>query len=194
MKSHLSPDNLQVYPVREDTLALLEAAGEELRPSDRVLEVGVGSGYVARQIQGRVACIVATDINPHAVWMAKEEGIEVIQTDLVAGICGQFDLILFNPPYLPTQPEERMEDWLEYALDGGPSGCEVITRFAERAGAVLAPKGRILLLISSLTGQREVVRVFEHQGMIGRVVKETALDGETLFVYRIHRKEDGPEQ
>jgi release factor glutamine methyltransferase len=193
MNSPLSPDN-QVYPVREDTLLLLEAAREEVRPSDRVLEVGVGSGYVARQIQGRVACIVATDINPYAVRRAREEGIEVIRTDLVAGICSRFNLILFNPPYLPTRPEERIKDWLEYALDGGLSGCEVIARFAGQVGTVLAPKGRILLLISSLTGKREVERVLERQGMIGRMVKETALDGETLFVYRIHRKEDGPEQ
>ena len=95
---------------------------------------------------------MATDINPHAVLCAHKAGIDVVRTDLFTGIRGPFDLVLFNPPYLPTQPEERMDDWLEYALDGGESGRAVIERFARNVGDVLAPGGRILLLISSLTG------------------------------------------
>jgi release factor glutamine methyltransferase len=190
MKPSFSHDDIHVYPVREDTHLLLEAAGEEIRPSDRVLEVGVGSGYIAHQLQGRAAWIVATDINPHAVRKAKEEGIDVLRTNLMAGICGSFDLVLFNPPYLPTRPEERIEDWLEYALDGGPSGREVIARFAEQVVSILAVQGRILLLISSLTGQKEVERIFSHQGMVGRIVKETFIEGEMLFVYRFCRKKE----
>jgi release factor glutamine methyltransferase len=190
MKPSFSHDDIHVYPVREDTHLLLEAAGEEIRPSDRVLEVGVGSGYIAHQLQGRAAWIVATDINPHAVRKAKEEGIDVLRTNLMAGICGSFDLVLFNPPYLPTRPEERIEDWLEYALDGGPSGREVIARFAEQVVSILAVQGRILLLISSLTGQKEVERIFTHQGMVGSIVKETFIEGEMLFVYRFCRNKE----
>jgi release factor glutamine methyltransferase len=181
------PHPEQVYPVQEDTLLLLEVAEAEVRPSDRVLEVGVGSGYISRQIMGHVACLVATDINPHAVQDARNLGIDVLRTDLLAGICGQFDLILFNPPYLPTLPEDRMNDWLEYALDGGRSGREVIGRFAAQAGGVLAPKGRILLLISSLTGQREVEYLFTCQGMVGEILKESSVDEERLFVYRFRK-------
>jgi release factor glutamine methyltransferase len=179
-----------VYPVREDTLLLIEAAAEEIRTSDRVLEVGVGSGYIAAHLQGRITYLLATDINPHAAEMAKEGGIEVVRTDLMTGICGDFDLILFNPPYLPTRPEERIEDWLEYALDGGPSGREVIARFAEQAVSILAPQGRFLLLISSLTGQKEVEHIFERQGMTGQIVKESEIEGEILFVYRFYRKRE----
>jgi release factor glutamine methyltransferase len=182
-------DDLQIYPVGEDTYLLLEAAAEEIRSSDRVLEVGVGSGYIAHHLQGRAAWIVATDINPHAVRKAKEEGIDVLRTDLMAGICGSFDLVLFNPPYLPTRPEERIQDWLEYALDGGPSGREVITRFAEQVVSILAVQGRVLLLISSLTGQKEVERIFNHQGMVGRIMKETYFEGEILFVYRFCKED-----
>ncbi|MDD1679917.1 MAG: methyltransferase [Methanomicrobiales archaeon] len=176
-----------MYPVREDTLLLLEAASEEIRPSDQVLEVGVGSGYIARRLQGNVAWIVTTDISPYAVLKVKEANVDVLRTDLLAGICGAFDLILFNPPYLPTQPDERIADWLEYALDGGPTGREVITRFAGQAGSVLKEQGRILLVISSLTGQKEVERLFEHRGFTGQIVKETEIEGEVLFVYRFRK-------
>jgi release factor glutamine methyltransferase len=179
-----------VYPIREDTLLLLDAAAEEIRASDRVLEVGIGSGYIAAHLQGRVTSLLATDVNPHAAGMAKKGGTEVIRTDLMTGICGVFDLILFNPPYLPTQQEERIEDWLEYALDGGPSGREVIARFAKQAVTVLAPQGRILLLISSLTGQKEVESIFERLGMAGQIVMESEIEGEILFVYRFYMKGD----
>ncbi len=119
---------------------------------------------------GGVTGVVATDINPHAVFCAQKKGIEVVQNDLFSGIRGTFDLILFNPPYLPTLPEDRIDDWLEYALDGGMSGREVIIRFAEDAGRVLAPGGRILLLISSLTGLPEVAIFFS-----GRVLYQRLL-------------------
>ena len=91
--------------------------------------MGTGSGLIAAEI-AKITRIIATDINPHAVISAQDAGVEVVRTDLFAGIRGPFDLVLFNPPYLPTQPEERMDDWLEYALDGGESGRAVIERFA----------------------------------------------------------------
>ncbi|HOD85454.1 MAG TPA: methyltransferase, partial [Methanoculleus sp.] len=132
----------QVYTPAEDSFLLLRAALREVRPDDRVLEVGAGSGYIAAGLLGRAARVVATDINPHAAASARARGVEVVRTDLAAGISGPFDLILFNPPYLPTAPEERIDDWLEYALDGGPTGRAVIERFIADAGRVLAPSGR----------------------------------------------------
>lgn len=174
----------QVYPIREDTLLLLEAALEEVRPRDRILEVGTGSGYIATELLKITPHILATDINPHAVRMAKEKGVEVIRTNLMAGICSKFDLIMFNPPYLPTVNEDRMDDWLERALDGGHSGRGVIERFAEDAGRVLAGSGRILLIVSSLTGKEETEKSLSRQGFSGELVKYLALEEEELFVYR----------
>ena len=177
----------QVYSPAEDSFLLLRAALREVRPDDRVLEVGTGSGYIAAGLLGRAARVVATDINPHAAASARARGVEVVRTDLAAGISGPFDLILFNPPYLPTAPEERIDDWLEYALDGGPTGRAVIERFIADAGRVLAPSGRILLLISSLTGPDEVREAFTRHGFVSFIVDEEKLDGETLYVLRAMR-------
>jgi hypothetical protein len=66
----------------------------------------------------------------------------------------------------------------------GPSGREVIQRFSLQVGRVLSEQGRILLLVSNLTGQEEVERIFGEQGMTGRIIKELPLEGEKLFVYR----------
>ena len=175
---------MQVYQPEADTYLLLEAARKEVKAGDRVLEVGTGSGLIAAEI-AKITRIVATDINPHAVISARDAGVDVVRTDLFAGIRGPFDLVLFNPPYLPTQPEERMEDWLEYALDGGESGRTVIARFAAEAGRVLAPGGRILLLISSLTGLSEVSDIFTRHGYTVEVVAQQVVEDEVLCVLKM---------
>ncbi len=176
----------EVYAPAEDTWLLLRAAAQECHDGERVLEVGCGSGIISASLSGR-ASVLATDINPHAVRAARNHGIEVVRTDLAAGICSRFGLILFNPPYLPTMPEERLDDWLEYALDGGPDGRLVISRFLSGAGRLLAPGGRVLLLVSSLTGLDEVRDLFARAGLVSFVVDTEQLEGETLFVIRAMR-------
>jgi len=177
----------EVYPPAEDSSLLLRAALREIGETDRVLEVGTGSGCVAAGLSGRAAAVVVTDINPHAAACARARGLAAVRTDLFAGLSGPFDLILFNPPYLPTAPEERIDDWLEYALDGGPTGRVVIERFIADAGRVLAPFGRVLLLVSSLTGLDEVRDLFARAGFVSFVVDTEQLEGETLFVIRAMR-------
>jgi release factor glutamine methyltransferase len=185
---HMKYDSRQVYSPEADTLLLLAAARAEVRPGDRVLEVGTGSGLIAAEI-ARITRVVATDINPHAVLCAGKAGIDVVRTDLFTGIKGSFDLVLFNPPYLPTQPEERIDDWLEYALDGGKSGRAVIERFARNVGDVLAPGGRILLLISSLTGLSEVQERFAGRNYSAGIAMQQVVEDEVLYVLKIIRKD-----
>ena len=133
--------------------------------------------------------VVATDINPHAIFCAQQKGVEVVRTDLFSGIRGAFDLVLFNPPYLPTMTEERIDDWLEYALDGGITGREVIGRFADSVSGVLAPGGRILLLLSSLTGLPEVRELCFPRGFTAKVARQQTAEDEELYVLRITRKQ-----
>ena len=179
-------DPAQVYQPEADTFLLLEAAQDEARAGDRVLEIGTGSGRIACALL-RTCDVVATDINPHAAFCARNPGLDVVRCDLFSGIRGRFDLVLFNPPYLPTLAEERIDDWLEYALDGGATGRDTITQFAASVSGVLAPGGRILLLISSLTGLPEVRDLFAGHGFTADVVRQHAVEDEELFVLRITR-------
>ncbi len=182
-------DTNQIYFPAEDTYLLIKAARAEVQPTDRVLEIGTGSGAVAKSVSEVTPSVLAVEINPHAAQYAHEvNSIEVIRGDLFDPVCGEFDLILFNAPYLPTDPAERFDDWLEYALDGGPSGREVVERFLREAPSRLATFGRILLLISSLTGIDEVLKICHAEGLIALVtVEERQEDGETLYVLRISR-------
>jgi release factor glutamine methyltransferase len=185
----MTPSHPQVYPVEEDTLLLRDAAVSEVRPSDRVLEIGTGSGFIAASLVGSAMYVVGVDINPHAVRVAHACGIEVVQSDLFSGFRRAFDLVVFNPPYLPTTPDDRIDDWLELALDGGPDGRRTIARFIDGLGSVLARGGRALLLVSSITGMEEVVRMAETAGFSSAYLLERRVEDETLSVIRLRRRD-----
>jgi release factor glutamine methyltransferase len=180
-------DPSQVYQPEADTYLLLDEAVKEVQGGDRVLEVGTGSGLIAATMR-KGARTVATDINPHAAVSAHRQGIDIVRCNLMDALCGEFDLILFNPPYLPTGPHERIDDWLEYALDGGETGRATLERFAAGAGRVLAPGGRILVLISSLTGLKEVKERFSREGYSAEVIREEKVEDEVLLVLRFVRR------
>jgi release factor glutamine methyltransferase len=104
--------------VVERCLALL--AGRE---APRVLDVGTGTGAIALSIaqEHPGARVTATDVSPDAVALAGENAaalgldVELVETDLVTGLTGPYDLVVSNPPYIPPgeldalEPEVR--DW-----------------------------------------------------------------------------------
>jgi release factor glutamine methyltransferase len=175
----------EVYRPAEDTYLLLRAALQEARVQDTVIEVGCGSALISRELSANVKSLLATDISPHAVRAAKEAGVDVVRADLLCGIKGRFDLILFNPPYLPTQEDERTGGWINYALDGGPSGSNTINRFLEQLRHHLTAGGRALLLISSLTGIEEVKEKASKERLEAREVASEGCFFERLHVLRI---------
>lgn len=177
----------QVYPPQEDSWLLLRAACKWIRPGDKVLEIGTGSGIVAASLPP-CHLLVATDINPYAVHEAYARGVPVIRTTMNMGIRECFDLVLFNPPYLPTPPSERCDDWLECALDGGADGNEVIRIFIALLPGMLCVSGSALLLISSLNGTGIVGSICDENELSWRTVERDLLpDGEELSVLLITR-------
>jgi release factor glutamine methyltransferase len=170
-----------VYEPCEDTFLLLEAALDVVLPSDAVLEIGTGCGLIAKVIARVAHSVIATDINPQAVKNATLNGVEAIQGDLFCNLNSQFDLIIFNPPYLPTDTDVPC-DWLTQAWDGGLSGREVITRFLTQVDRYLTTRGRVLLMISSITGYREVTERMKAQFEVVRSLAERKVFFETLYV------------
>lgn len=146
-----------VYEPAEDSFLLAEAALDQIKGSERILEVGCGSGIISAVIKNNTgARITGVDINPYAAACTRDNGVEAIRGNLLNCIKGKFDIIIFNPPYLPTNESERTKDWINIALDGGYDGRQIINRFLEDAGSYLADNGRILMLLSSFTGIEEV--------------------------------------
>ncbi len=155
----------QAYEPAEDTWLLTDIALKETANGMDVLEVGTGTGFVSAVLaQNRDINLIATEINPFAASCARSNGVEVIRADLFSCFkdSAVFDLILFNPPYLPTADEEKVPGWLNYAFDGGKDGRDTIRVFLDRVRPHL--KGSLLMLISSLTGIEEVHRMMQDKG------------------------------
>jgi release factor glutamine methyltransferase len=152
------------------------------------LDFCTGSGCIAIALAAKSpdAKIVATDISPGALALAREnaarnnvaERIEFLQGDRFKSLPddARFDLILSNPPYIPSteiatlQPEVRNFD-PRIALDGGADGLEFYRLIAAQAKALLKPNGKIMVEFGD--GQAEAIRkIFETEKWIVEAVKE----------------------
>jgi release factor glutamine methyltransferase len=176
-----------VYQPAEDSDLLARAAIAWVDGDERVLDVGTGSGYVAdRVLEATGADVIAADLNPHACRQARERGLPAVRADLVAPFRDDaFDAVLFNPPYLPTDPDAEWDDRMERALSGGESGRAVVDPFVRSVGRVLAPGGAAYLLASSLTGIDEVSAFAREQGFGVEPVASESFPFETLAVLRL---------
>ena len=180
--TRLDRDQPTVYQPAEDSGLLAEAALEGAH--GRVLEVGTGSGWVAARLATeRDLSVVGSDRNPHAAREAADRGVEAVIGDLLAPFrANAFDTVCFNPPYLPTDPENEWDDWMERALSGGESGRAVIEPFLADVGRVLAPDGVVFLLVSSLAGYEAVLELAAAAGFDHAVAAESSFPFETLTV------------
>lgn len=179
-----------VYRPSDDTFLLAQAVHAHAKPGLRFLEVGCGAGFVSL-VAARAGCAVTcTDANPHAVALAahnaKQNGLTLraVETDLLAGLTGPFDLVAFNPPYLPTDPDERLPGVINLAFDGGRDGNETVLRFAAQLGALRPRPACILVVHSSLSDPAPLRAALASLGYRNDVVAEQTLDFERLTVQR----------
>ncbi len=186
LKIDVFPD---VYPPAEDTFLLLDSI--DTKPSDRALEVGSGSGYVALHLCQTVSQVIAIDISLAAVrntianvrTNALQNKCIVIQSELFTGLSPweKFSIIAFNPPYLP---KEEGGTSLDHALIGGEVGIELTERFIRQAVEYLQPEGRLYVVVSSLADVETIVRVMNCCSLSTEVVGETPLFFEKLQILR----------
>jgi release factor glutamine methyltransferase len=160
----------EVYEPAEDTYLL--AKNLDIQRRDEVLEIGTGTGLIAVYTAQRTKNVVATDINEHAIKCAlkntisnKTYNLELRQGDLFEPVQGEkFDLILFNTPYLPTSEDEKLDDELNDAFDGGLDGRETIDKFIDEVTDYLKENGRVQLVQSSLSDNEKTLQKLEAQG------------------------------
>ncbi|GGN87071.1 MULTISPECIES: HemK2/MTQ2 family protein methyltransferase [Haloarcula] len=177
-----------VYQPAEDSALLARAVSERVDDGDRTLDVGTGSGFVAATMAEAGADAVGVDVNPLACQQARKRGVTAVRGNLVDPFRDEvFDLVAFNPPYLPTPAEKEWDDWMEHALSGGEDGRRLVDPFLESVGRVLAPDGEALLLVSSLTDPDAVREYARQHGLVGEQIASEKHPYERLVVLRFVR-------
>jgi release factor glutamine methyltransferase len=155
---------------RPETELLIETALDWLGADDArrdAADVGTGSGIIAVTL----ACempdlrVTASDISEAALGVAQENArrheaaVTFIETSLLHGVAGPFDLIAANLPYIPSEPLKALPIYgrePQVALDGGADGLRLIDGLLADAPRVLKPGGMLLLEIEAGAGEKTV--------------------------------------
>jgi release factor glutamine methyltransferase len=148
-----------IYEPAEDSF-LLEKYVKKFSKNKNVLDVGTGSGIQALSAKKSGAkSVIACDINHEAVKYVNSLGIKAIKSNLLDKISGKFDVIIFNPPYLPRDKREDAES--RRVTTGGKRGDELIVKFLKQAKAHLSEFGIILIIVSSLSPIDKIKKTIE---------------------------------
>ena len=172
-----------IYEPAEDSF-LLQIHVKKYSKGKSVLDIGTGSGIQAKTaLKFEAKTVLATDINEEAISKLKKEKVTSKKSNLFSEISGKFDLIVFNPPYLPEDKREDKESRL--ATTGGKKGDELILRFLKQSLIHLNPNGKILLLVSSLTPQNRINKLLIKLKLGKKKLSEKKLFMETLEVWEL---------
>lgn len=182
-----------IYQPLEDSF-LLESQ-VKLLAKGSVLDIGTGTGIqaVAAARKKNVKEVIALDIQKDAVEFClmniKNRKIKFFASDLFDFFRQnkkyrnkKFDTIIFNPPYLPTEP--RLKD---LTVDGGKKGFEIIKRFLNETSNYLKDGSIMLLLISSLTNKPKIEEILTKGLFEFKITAKKHIFFEDLFVYLIQK-------
>jgi release factor glutamine methyltransferase len=185
----------EVYDPAEDSFLLLETI--QVDSNKKVLELGTGCGLIALECARQGAQVLCSDVNPFAVQLTRHNiernhqqlkgSIEVRQGDLFSIVHEKelFDVIVFNPPYLPTLKKERVGGWFDVATDGGRDGLTVTKRFIRDLKKHLFATGYAYFIFSSLSSRSTLERYLKQIGFTYEVAARRLFEGEELDVYKV---------
>lgn len=182
----------QVYEPAEDTFLL--AQNLAVKEGDLALDVGTGTGIIALLMARKARWVLGVDLNPIAVELARKNAelnnisnVEFRVSDLFENVSGEFDVITFNAPYLPGDPEEP----IDLALVGGERGREVLDRFIEEVPNYLKPGGVVQIVQSSITGVEETLKRLEKAGLRAEIMASMHVFFEDIVLINASMQADG---
>lgn len=175
-----------IYEPAEDSRLLADSLFLYLKDKS-FLDMGSGSGIQSRNaLKAGAKNTLAVDINFESVRFLKKINIPVIHSDLFSNVKGKFDVIAFNPPYLPENILEDKES--SQITSGGKRGDEIILKFLKSAQKHLSKNGLIFLVLSSLTPKKRILSLLKKIKFSHKIISSESLFMETLYVWKINRR------
>lgn len=174
-----------IYQPEEDSYLLEEFVRKKVK-GKTFLDMGSGSGIQSRTAMlSGAKSILAVDISTEAIKILKKQALPSVKSDLFKNVKGKFDIIAFNPPYLPEDKREDKESAI--TTTGGKRGDEIILRFLKQAPKHLSTKGTILLILSSLTPKDKILPLLKKLNLSHRLISKKKLFFETLELWQIRK-------
>ena len=172
---------------RQDTEVLVEEALKHLKPGQKALDMCTGSGCIAISLKSFVpgADVTAVDVSEKALAVARENSVKnelpvtFVHSDLFAAITDKYDMIVSNPPYIPSavietlMPEVRDHEPM-MALDGTADGLYFYDKITKESVRFLKEGGMLMYEIGHDQGEA-VSAMMEKAGYEDvRVIKDLA--------------------
>jgi release factor glutamine methyltransferase len=168
-----------VYRADSDTSLLIKVLGEgNYAAGHHVLDMGTGAGALAlAAARAGAASVTAVDLSMRscvAAWLnSRLHGVSctVRRGDLFGSVVGQhFDLILANPPYVPAATNGLSRHRMRRCWDGGLDGRAVVDRVCAEGPALLAARGRMLLVHSGICDEDITLKRLADAGLQAEVL------------------------
>lgn len=166
-----------VYRPQTDTLLLAQALSRErMEPDAEVLDIGTGTGALALAAARSGGRVTAVDVSWPAAIAARlnafRQGLplRVVHGDFVTRTRGRrFDIVLANPPYVPSARARPPSHGAARAWNAGSDGRAVIDRICASVPALLRPGGVLLMVHSGMCGPGVTVTRLAAAGLSARV-------------------------
>ena len=195
--------NEHVLVPRQDTEILVENVLQDLESDMRVLDMCTGSGCILLSLLKLCGCAnvsgVGADISEEALKVARQnaESLEVnaqfLHSDLFEKVEGLYDIIVSNPPYIPSSVIEELKEEVKFhdpylALDGKEDGLHFYRRIVEESPKYLKKGGKLYFEIGHDQGE-DVSKLMKDAGFTDVTVKKdlAGLDRVVFGVYSVIR-------
>lgn len=167
----------EAYAPAEDTIFLANYLQHE--SGDCALDIGTGTGYLAKVLSTGFDFVVGTDISFNSL---KEADLDnCICCSGASTLATKFDLVVCNLPYLPSK------EVFDITVDGGMGGVRVALKIIESAKDIIKKGGKFLFLTSSLANYRKLMKKMESLGFCVRIVATKKVFFEQLILVEATR-------
>jgi len=162
------------YAPAEDTFFLADYLKHET--GQKALDIGTGTGYLAKLLLPKFSLVVATDIDFNSLKFQKPKFPNSICCNGADPLRCEFDLVVCNMPYLPSEKKS------DHTVDGGKDGLEIPFKIIQSAKNCVKKDGKFLFLTSSLAKYHDLIEKTKLLGFNVRVVDKKKLFFEELIL------------
>lgn len=171
--------NNEPYSPAEDTYFLEDSLVNE--KGNYALDIGTGTGYLARTLSRNFSNVVGTDIDFNSLNNQNQKIKNCICCNAADALNCKFDLIVCNMPYLQS------DEINDIRVDGGKEGVDIPFQIIQSAVKCLDDSGKMLFVTSSLSNYEKIMELTKKLGYNVRIVARKKLFFEELIIVEIKK-------